>query len=275
MIRINKPARIPRMLTDKGRGVYQTQMDCDEFDTCPDKFLSGALTMSDKISEIYGSSGVKSALVKAHHEKCCYCERRRERTEIDVEHFRPKGAVKQSKGAQKLSPGYYWLAYNWDNLYLACKSCNTKWKGILFPLANEARRARWHGDANLVENEEPLFIDPGFEDPSDHLRFYRDIPAPTTRKGRITIQDLGLTGEERPLLKEARLEKINVLEMYCKVVEAALKRPDVAELAELSHQAKGQLCGMVKPSAEFSLMSKNFIEDYFAERGYPPADFLE
>lgn len=267
MIRINKPAKIPKMLTDQGRGVEQARLDRAEFDTNPAGFLSGATKMSEKDNTIYRSRGVVTVLQKAQHNKCCYCERKRERSEIDVEHFRPKGAVKQARGLVELYPGYYWLAYSWDNLYLACKPCNTGCKGTLFPLADENRRSRWHEDANTVVNEEPLFIDPGFEDPSDHLRYNRDAPEAKTRKGTTTIRELGLASEKRPLLLEARLEKVRDLEYLCKVIEAAYYEPHVAELLELSEIAKQKLSAAVCPCAEFSMMAANFIEDYFQSAG--------
>jgi hypothetical protein len=41
-------------------------------------------------------------------------------------------------------PGYFWLAYVWANLFLACQLCNQSFKKNLFPLADPAKRARSH-----------------------------------------------------------------------------------------------------------------------------------
>ncbi|MFX1554713.1 MAG: hypothetical protein ACFFBV_12360, partial [Promethearchaeota archaeon] len=67
--------------------------------------------------------------------KCAYCE-----TQIvsdqygDMEHYRPKNAVtdengeeikKEGENGQTIThPGYYWLAYDWQNLLLTCEMCN-------------------------------------------------------------------------------------------------------------------------------------------------------
>src|SRR5215211_2918260 len=109
MIRVTKQKQPPKMLATRGKD--QTVEDCDEFRRYKKQYLSGKRKMPEKSNRIYGSRGVKSALSKAQHNKCCYCERSRERAEIDVEHYRPKGAVKQSRGSKEIYPGYYWLAY--------------------------------------------------------------------------------------------------------------------------------------------------------------------
>ena len=84
---------------------------------------------------VYGHADVRSALRAMQHSKCCYCEvHMDEYTPRHVEHWRPKGAVKQDEDAPELKPGYFWLAYTWDNLFLACWLCNSVHKRTLFPL---------------------------------------------------------------------------------------------------------------------------------------------
>ena len=75
----------------------------------------------------------------------------------DVEHYRPKGAI--GSGKTKIRPGYYWLAYNWNNLYYACADCNQYRKRAAFPLVDETNRALDHHGA--IGNEDPLILDPG------------------------------------------------------------------------------------------------------------------
>src|SRR6185295_19460168 len=129
-----------------------------------------------------------------------------------------------------------WLAYDWDNLYLSCKACNTGWKGTLFPLADPKKRARWHNSKYKISDEQPLFINPGVEEPRRHIRFRNDTPYPLTNKGKITIKELGLLAEKRPLLREARLEKLKDLYHYCKVVEYSIEEPTNAKLAILAKE---------------------------------------
>lgn len=56
---------------------------------------------------------------------CAYCEGRYVAGDFcDAEHYRPKGEVTEGRNAVA-HPGYYWLAYEWHNLLLACKKCNS------------------------------------------------------------------------------------------------------------------------------------------------------
>ncbi len=74
------------------------------------------------------------ALDGPFHGKCAYCE-----TLIvanhpgDLDHFRPKGRVtnssdmikvKDHRGQEAPHPGYYWLAYDFQNLLPSCEDCN-------------------------------------------------------------------------------------------------------------------------------------------------------
>ena len=65
---------------------------------------------------IYASVSVRRALEKLFHFKCAYCESSIANQDWDVEHFRPKGRVAE----REKHTGYYWLAYEWTNLYPSC-----------------------------------------------------------------------------------------------------------------------------------------------------------
>ncbi|MFN0096338.1 MAG: hypothetical protein ACKVVT_16375 [Dehalococcoidia bacterium] len=136
-----------------------------------------------KVSDLYGDERVRLPLLTLFHSKCAYCESPIGVTgSWDVDHFRPKGAVSAEAG----HPGYYWLAYDWTNLYPACQLCNQRRKdpatpdnpgggpaaGKLdqFPLASGSVRASVPGaDLSL---ERPLLVDPsGALDPETVLAF--------------------------------------------------------------------------------------------------------
>ena len=69
----------------------------------------------------YKNDAVKARLVDLFHGKCAYCESFYSSTQpMDVEHFRPKGAVAEDDE----HPGYYWLAATWENLLPSCIDCN-------------------------------------------------------------------------------------------------------------------------------------------------------
>jgi hypothetical protein len=114
---------------------------------------------------------------------------------MDVEHFRPKGAVKDDDE----HPGYWWLAMAWDNLLPSCIDCNRKRNQITpngdisqvallettlefnnsmrvgagkkdsFPLAEGGVRGRASGDR--LADERALLLNPCEEEPDDHLRY--------------------------------------------------------------------------------------------------------
>lgn len=172
MIQIRRPDEGPARLQRLGES--QTQRDCEAYDACPSNYQSGAAKF--RKGKYYCEKEVKDLLVKVHHSKCCYCERRLwESDDLEVEHFRPKGGVRQALDQANDEPlGYYWLAYRWENLLLSCNPCNRRYKKTFFPLENPAERARSHHDDTT--RERPLFVDPVRQDPREHIRFDDDTP---------------------------------------------------------------------------------------------------
>jgi uncharacterized protein (TIGR02646 family) len=139
VIRVVKPAQPPAILRNRGRAT--TQALCDAFDAAPQDFLDGVKTFAFD-SSLYGAKSVKNALRRAQHEKCCFCESKFTHVGYgDVEHFRPKAGYQQRAEDRLGRPGYYWLAYEWSNLYFSCQICNQRHKKNLFPLEDPGRRA--------------------------------------------------------------------------------------------------------------------------------------
>ena len=155
------------------------------------------------LGEVYGANVVRTALSELFFDKCGYCEYSLARTDINVDHYRPKGAVAEARN----HPGYYWLAYEWSNLIPACTPCNQrrrelpKWpatsrgrtagKGDSFPLKDEKKRT-WSPKAN-ISLEEPLLLDPTRRNPSKHLSFHPDGTAfHLTAEGKASIKILNL-----------------------------------------------------------------------------------
>ena len=167
-----------------------------------------------------------------------------------MEHFRPKGAVRQSTNAGIEYPGYYWLAYSWENLLLACQACNTK-KGTKFPLRNPEQRARSHHDA--LTFEQILFVNPAEEDPREHIRFDNDAPYPLTDCGRQTINDLQL---RRDGLTEERLRYIGFLNSHINI----LKDKSSSNLPGLKQEAERFLRKALQHDEPFSAMIKDLME---------------
>jgi hypothetical protein len=152
--------------------------------------------------------------------KCGWCEQNVEPRGIDVEHYRPKARVSEWKGnpdIESKSPpaivtisndGYWWLAFQWANLTLACKDCNQTWKRNLFPV-----RERHPCVEGVEEREQTLLLDPASPtfQPSDHFRWALSGGIESiTDEGRATIITCGLN---REALREARLQKtVDIME---------------------------------------------------------------
>jgi uncharacterized protein (TIGR02646 family) len=151
--------------------------------------------------------------------KCAFCETSAEgRTmRFDVEHFRPK---REARGFDSLTEadGYWWLAYEWTNLYHSCMVC-IKNRETIFPIAGPRAKAGATG-AKLLK-ERALLLDPCADDPLHHPERHLDfqanghvvgVPDPDAAhyggrgRGEATIEVFGLN---RPDLVKRRAAAAN------------------------------------------------------------------
>ena len=148
-------------------------------------------------------ASVKDILLAAQFGKCAFCESSFRHVSFgDVEHFRPKGGFQQNKDSPLVKPGYWWLAYDWDNYWASCQSCNQVFKKNLFPISPNGQRAREPDDS--LAHEQALLLDP-MTDPLDvHLEFREELlfSKNSSKRGEATIIVAGLN---RPELVEFRL----------------------------------------------------------------------
>lgn len=182
-------------------------------------------------NNVYGNDEVRRAVEKLFHSKCAYCECDLRRIEWNVEHFRPKGKVRERRD----HPGYYWLAYEWTNLYPSCTYCNQHrrdkpvWgispsgisggKADQFPLASEATRAM--GSKAKLGKEKRLLIDPCSDRPERHLGYdpkgqVYELGRSAKGKKSVEVFNLKLTR-----LRSARKEKIDAVIELIKMKRAA------------------------------------------------------
>ena len=156
---------------------------------------------------IYGHKDVKDSLIDIQGYKCCFCESKIGHIDDgDVEHFRPKaGWVQDEEPINK--PGYFWLAYEWDNLLLSCGKCNQRFKKNYFPLGNNVRALSHH---DSIDNEEPMFIHPGSENAEMFIIFNEEMPKEVDGnvRGYLTIKKLQL---DRGALNEQRKSKLDMV----------------------------------------------------------------
>jgi uncharacterized protein (TIGR02646 family) len=107
---------------------------------------------------------LKDALADLSFRKCWYCESMENRSDMAVDHFRPKNKVHECKAHQ----GYWWLAFDHTNYRFVCGFCNsphqnddeekTLGKATHFPLLNEGQRVS-RPSGNL-QDERPTLLDP-------------------------------------------------------------------------------------------------------------------
>ncbi len=238
MIRINKTANIPQVLSSEG--VAETATLINNYNANPLRYTSRAgvparnVVKMDFDNTIYGHETVKEQLVTDQHDKCCFCEGKFSDNSFgDVEHYRPKKAYKKRTSNTLTYPGYYWLAYDWNNLMYSCEKCNRKYKRSDFPLDDETTRKPNHSHLNFLANEDRLLINPMIEDPSLFITFNEEIPVPVngSLKGATSIKAYGL---ER--LNESRLENLKAIKTALALVN--IDETNAAEIARISVELK-------------------------------------
>ena len=252
MIRIAKKASAPVPAILATDGIAASDSLKHRFDGGERLFKS-----EDFNSDIYGHKDVKDALILTQNGKCCFCESKiLHISHGDVEHFRPKtGWVQNVEALNK--PGYYWLAYDWNNLFLSCEKCNQRHKRNLFPLINPAHRALSHL-AN-IKKEQPLFIHPAKENPEDFISFKDEIPVAinANNRGTETIIKLGL---DRELLNDQRREKLNPIRQIYNLAKGIPETlPDLKAEARdaINHFYQSSL----KDDTEYASMLRSFFKD--------------
>lgn len=210
-------------------------------------------------ADFYMFPSIKEQLMHDQHGKCIYCECKIGGDFGHIEHFRPKGGYTIPPHSRFYQPGYYFLAYNWQNLLLSCAKCNVLAKRNAFPLLDERMRDI---PRRRIKNEVPLLINPTQENPLDYLCFHEHIIAPCEKDGvkalraRATIEIMKLNA--RPDLVQARLHTYKRYENLRKFAELAAKisetdttQPQAAQIIEL---AKLQMAQFASPDEEFSAM---------------------
>lgn len=254
MIHFDRPQDPPNILLT--RGAPQTTTDCTSYDLHTVDYQS-AVRSFEFNSEVYGHQSVKNALIEAQHGKCFACESKvRHISYGDVEHYRPKGGYRQSENDALQTPGYYWLAYDWRNLFFACQLCNQRFKRNLFPLEDPTNRMRSHHDMNNIAAEQPLFINPSLEDPQQHISFRKEIPYAINgnARGDVTIKGLGLARED--LNEERRI-------IYTRL-QALYRIAYVLPASPYSQDARHEVETALRDSARYANMARAAVAEQFS-----------
>lgn len=195
--------------------------------------------------------------------KCVWCERVRDKGEIDVEHYRPKGAVTHWHGVPACVSdeppkeidvsvtGYFWLAFSWENYALSCRTCNQLWKRNLFPVTEPRPRCI----EGVEASEEPLLLEPGsLFRPKDHFR-WTDLAVmeAISDQGAATIITCGLN---RKLLVAERLRVLRDVNKELNELLPALRVQNKEKVERALHR----LGDLGARTSEFTSMVRWVVE---------------
>lgn len=172
---------------------------------------SGRAQESFSFEPLEGFSDLTGELITLFRSKCAFCETGIVGGHGRVHRLRPAGGAVSLSG--KVDPDHYWwLAYDWENLYLLCETCSSA-QGSRFPIRRKMRSR----PEEPVSGERPLLLDPCINHPARHLKF--------SEKGRVR----GLTEEGRTTVDLFRLNR------------AELVRSRLAQIGELERSWKALL----------------------------------
>ena len=211
------------------------------------------------------------ALAAVYRGKCAYCESRLGTAAAGVvDQYRPKRGAR-GFDRQFSDIHYWWLALEWSNLLYVCPQCN-RFKGSWFPLEEGARRADPETYGEDLEAENPLLLNPFFDDPEEHLDFVDDGSIrPRSERGQVTIEILRLDREE---LGSARRQSLQ--DFRARYLElGAAPRPDlVRELVAVLNLASDAEYLAAKRQALFAWLKDDpevleLLEDFSQPEAAP------
>jgi uncharacterized protein (TIGR02646 family) len=180
-----------------------------------------------RFNEVYAKREVMKALAELFYGKCAFCESSVGASAAPIRHhFRPKQDAVDDQGDVS-RPHYWWLAYEWDNIYFTCQRCATS-AGARFPVRGE--RAPIGSTGAALENEARLLIDPCRDRPEQHLLFADDgIVAARSESAEATIDTYNLNRDDLVHLRHQAMdtaEKLALARDLSKDLVAELLAPD-------------------------------------------------
>jgi len=213
----------------------------------------------EKYKGLWTDDRIRNWLLQQFNNKCWYTEAYDSVSSYHVDHFRPKGKVKNLDGNEE--EGYWWLAFDWKNYRICGQLINVK-KQHLFPITEGARANAT--DPISLRLEAPLIIDPT-TDQARLITYEKDedaciaIPSAGVNKSEEsraekTIELLGLNLRDRLNQKRA--------EYWEKCLMAiADYNADAPQVLRIIYQASAltKLKEMVAYNSEFSSVSEACI----------------
>jgi uncharacterized protein (TIGR02646 family) len=159
--------------------------------------------------------GLMESLREMFANKCAYCESKLDKNlNNKLSFFRPPQEAIQEDDTVSLKH-YWWLSWEWPNLYLACPEC-IQMKGRKFP--TKSLRAEPETKWPELQAEEPLLLDPCLDNPSQHLIFEESgmiVSKEGSERGNVTIEVLELNRESLRFYREENAKRTKELLRNC------------------------------------------------------------
>ncbi len=227
-------------------------------------------------------SDLKSALSKISHEKCWYSEVRIAPSELEIDHFRPKNRVTNSKIPHK---GYWWLAFQWDNFRLAYslinkrrrdpRDENVQGKGCYFPLVLEDARVPDTQPAPTGK-ERPQLIDPcvkadvqlidyAVEDGKVVERYKAAQNAAQHLRARISIELFHLN--EGTLIRDRHELQVAIRHAANRIEELEAERESVGKLTEGQQEEYDRLINQIGETINSASRFSSFARACLRQNG--------
>lgn len=234
----------------------------------------------------YTGADVREALTVLFHGKCAFCESGISgSSQTDIEHFRPKGAVKDADDIGVNHPGYWWLAMVWENLLLSCMHCNQHRRQLILApdmsekqikkaieqndLQTTGKKNAFPVDGNIwvtdhtasVATEKPLLLDPTSVNPEPHLEWAFDGTISTVKSRNASPQaekTIAVLGLNRRHLTEDRMKTLSLMRVHADILRETVERVGTAATPEAAEAFRLAALGMLRGMAEFGKKDKNF-----------------
>ena len=219
--------------------------------------------------------------------KCWYSESKNSGSDMDVDHFRPKNAVKEDPKHE----GYWWLAFKWDNYRYSCQWCNQRRVDVMnetdggkwdyFPIKPGSFRARREEDD--CDDEEIDLLDPTVADDCKLLTFRSDgHPTPTKQPGtreyeraKVSIWLYHLDRREFVIDRKKLAGRIQRLVQSMELLRPCLE--DI-KVRKVYLQQEMELLRLIGRNAEYSAAALAYARDEARKKGrnlHEPREWLK
>ncbi|EDP95125.1 AAA family ATPase [Kordia algicida OT-1] len=179
----------------------------------------------------YMPEEVISELMELFDYKCAYCESHllglKSGYESYLERFRPSNNAQGFDSKEIDADHYWWLTYDWQNLYASCHSCQ-RFKSNVFPVEGKRAALQTNYD-EIAKKEDAYLIDPCVDFPEEfftfNLKTYEIIP--NEKSSPLAFSKIKFTPVVGEVIKQKAEATIQVLGLNRK--DLIYERQNIAE----------------------------------------------